>query len=202
VWTALRYGVLVAAVPWARHQARATAAFEDQAAWLAGHAAKSTVAALMRTSWRVVTTMVTRLVAEARDGVDRMTGLRLTGIEDKPCQEGHKYLMVVVAHDTGRVVWARQGRDQATVRAFFDALGPDRAALLTHVSCDGATGIHDVITERAGQALICRDPFHVQQWAGQAVDEIRRRITREAKATGQSATDSSSRWALLTTPRH
>jgi len=196
-----RHGVLVAAVPWARHQARATAAFEDQATWLAAHTAKSTVAALMRTSWRAVTTMVARVVAEARDGADRLQHLRRIGIDDKSYKKGHKYLMVVVDHDTGRVVWAKEGRDQATVRAFFDALGPARAARLTHVSCDGATWIHDVITERAPQALICMDPFHVQQWAGQAVDEVRRRITREAKAAGQSVTDSSSRWALLKTPQ-
>jgi transposase len=120
-----------------------------------------------------------------------------SGSTTSPTKKGHKYLMVVVDHDTGRVVWARQGRDQATVRAFFDALGPARAGLLTHVSCAGATWIHDVIAERAPQALICMDPFHVQQWAGQAVDEVRRRITREAKAASQPVTDSEDRGALL-----
>jgi transposase len=194
------HGVLVAAVPWARHKARATAPFEDQATWLAAHTAKSTVAALLRTSWRAVTTMVTRVVAEARDGVDRLEGLRRIGIDDKSYKKGHKYLMVVVDHGTGRVVWAKEGRDQATVRAFFDALGPVRAALLTHVSCDGAQWIHDVITERAPQALICMDPFHVQQWAGEAVDEVRRRITRQAKAEGRPVTIGPSRWALLKSP--
>ena len=194
------HGVLVAAVPWARHQARATAPFEDQAAWLSAHTAKSTVAALLRTSWRAVTTMVTRVVAEARDGVDRLEGLSRIGIDDKSYKKGHKYLMVVVDHGTGRVVWAKEGRDQDTVRAFFEALGPARAALLTHVSCDGATWIHDVITERAPLALICMDPFHVQQWAGEAVDEVRRRITREARAEGRPVTIGPSRWALLKSP--
>ena len=170
-------------------------------AWLAAHTAKTTVAALLRTSWRAVTTMVTRVVAEARDGVDRLAGLRRIGIDDKSYKKGHKYLMVVVDHDSGRVVWACEGRDKATVAAFFDALGPARAAQLTHVSCDGATWIHDVIAEQAPQALICMDPFHVQQWASKAVDEVRRRITREARAAGQAVTDASSRWALLKTPQ-
>lgn len=196
------HGVLVAAVPWARHRARSTAAFEDQAAWLTAHTAKSTVAVLMRTSWRSVTSMVARVVAEARAGVDRLEGLRRIGIDDKSYKKGHKYLMVVVDHDTGRVVWAKEGRDQDTVRAFFDALGARRAALLTHVSCDGATWIHDVITERAGQALICMDGFHVLQWATEAVDEVRRRITREAKTAGQSVVSGPTRWALLKSPLH
>ena len=156
----------------------------------------------MRTSWRSVTSMVARVVAEARAGVDRLKGLRRIGIDDKSYKKGHKYLMVVVDHDTGRVVWAKEGRDQATVQAFFDDLGEQRAALLTHVSCDGATWIHDVITERADQAMICMDPFHVLQWASEAVDEVRRRITRDAKAAGQLIATGSTRWALLKSPEH
>lgn len=72
-------------------------------------------------------------------------GLYRIGIDDKSYKKGHKYLMVVVDHDTGRVVWACQGHDQATVKAFFDALGPARAKMLTHVTCDGAQWIHQVI---------------------------------------------------------
>jgi len=194
------HGVLVARVPWARHGSRFTAAFEEQTAWLSAHAAKTTVSALMRTSWRSVTSMVARVVAEARAGTDRLEGLRRIGIDDKSYKKGHKYLMVVVDHDTGRVVWAREGRDQDTVRAFFDDLGPARAARLSHVSCDGAMWIHDVITERAGQALICMDGFHVLQWATEAVDEVRRRITREAKTAGQPVVTGPTRWALLKSP--
>jgi transposase len=197
-----RHGVIVAAVPWARHGSRFTTAFEDQVAWLTCHTAKSTVSVLMRTSWRSVTSMVARVVADARAGMDRLKGLRRIGIDDKSYKKGHKYLMVVVDHDTGRVVWAKEGRDQDTVRAFFDELGEQRAAQLTHVSCDGATWIHDVIGERAGQAVICMDPFHVMQWASEAVDEVRRRITRDAKAAGQPLALGSPRWALLKAPDH
>jgi len=42
------HGVVVAAVPWARHDARHTRAFDDQAAWLATHCAKSAVGELLR----------------------------------------------------------------------------------------------------------------------------------------------------------
>jgi len=42
------HGVVVCAVPWARHRSRFTRAFEDQAAWLAVNTSKSAVAELMR----------------------------------------------------------------------------------------------------------------------------------------------------------
>ena len=42
------HGVVVAAVPWARHGARFTRAFEDQVAWLAVNTSKTAVSQLMR----------------------------------------------------------------------------------------------------------------------------------------------------------
>ncbi len=47
-------------------------------------------------------------------------------------------ITVVIDHDSKRLVWAAPGRDKATVRKFFDALGQERSKLLTHVSADGA----------------------------------------------------------------
>ena len=38
--------------------------------------------------------------------------------------------------------------------------------------------------------------------AGEAVDEVRRRITREARAAGQPVTTGPTRWALLKSPQH
>jgi transposase len=80
----------------------------------------------------------------------------------------------VIDHDTGRLVWADKGRDSATLRRFFDVLGEDRAALLTHISADGAEWIHTVAAERAPQARVCLDAFHVVAWAAAALDAVRR----------------------------
>lgn len=64
-------------------------------------------------------------------------------------------------HDTGRLVGAGKGRDEATLRRFFDALGEERSALLTHISADGAEWIHTVAAGRAPQVLVCLDAYHV-----------------------------------------
>jgi transposase len=48
----------------------------------------------------------------------------------------------VVDHDTGRLVWAAEGRNSETILKFFHALGAERAKELTHVSADGAEWIH------------------------------------------------------------
>jgi transposase len=68
------HGVVVCAVPWARHRSRFTRAFEDQAAWLAVHCSKSAVAQLMRTSWRTVGGICERVAGEARRESDLLAG--------------------------------------------------------------------------------------------------------------------------------
>ena len=48
------HGVTVAAVPWARHGAGHTYAFDQQVAWLATQASKTAITVLMRIAWRTV----------------------------------------------------------------------------------------------------------------------------------------------------
>ncbi len=79
----------------------------------------------------------------------------------------------MVDHDTGRLVWAAEGRNSATLRRFFDALSEQRSAWLTHICADGAEWIHTVAAERAPQAEVRLDAFHVVAWAGTALDAVR-----------------------------
>lgn len=55
------HGVVVAHVPWARHDAGHTRAFDDQVAWLATQALKTTATVLMRVAWRTVGAIITRM---------------------------------------------------------------------------------------------------------------------------------------------
>jgi transposase len=155
------HGVVTAAVPWARHGAGHTRFFDDQVAWLAAACSKTTVTTLMRISWRTAGRIIERVSADALAGADPLAGLERIGIDEISYKKGHKYLTVVVSHDSGRLVWAAPGRDKATLRGFFDALGPERAAALTHVSADGADWIGAVVAEKAPAAVLCADPFHV-----------------------------------------
>jgi transposase len=158
-------GVVVAAVPWARPGSRFTSAFEDTCAWLVCHAALSVVAVLLRVAWRSVSDIVTRVVTDRAGQLDRLDGLRRIGIDEISYRKGQRYLLVVTCHDTGRLVWAGKDRNMVTLGGFFDDLGGDRAARLTHVSADGAQWIHDVVAARAPRAVLCLDALHVVAWA-------------------------------------
>jgi transposase len=189
------HGVVVAHVPWARPGAKHTWAFEDTCAWLAAHAAMSVLTVLLRIAWRTVAAIVTRVVADGRDTNDLLAGLTRIGIDEIAYRKGHRYLTVIVDHTTGRLVWAREGRNQDTLGKFFDQLGSERAKLLTHVSCDGAEWIHALVRERAPKAVICLDAFHVVMWTMKALDKVRVRTMTRAGITDRHAM-----WAVRKNP--
>jgi transposase len=194
------HGKITAAVPWARHDDRFSRPFEEFAAWKAAHMPWTRAAAELRVTWEALANITARVAADAAAGQDRLEGLRRIGIDEKSWGKGSgKYLVIVTDHDTSRVVWVAQGRDQATVRNFFAALGEERAGLLTHVSADGADWIHPVVREKAPQAELCLDAFHVVKWANERLDDLRRRLAAELRAAGrgdEAATLGAGLWAL------
>lgn len=198
------HGKITASVPWARHDDRFSRPFEAFAAWKAATMAWTRAAAELRISWEGLAGIVARIVADASAGTDRLEGLRRIGIDEKSWGKGSdKFLVIVTDHDSGKVAWIAEGRDQATVNKFFDALGTERAKRLTHVSADGAEWIHPVVKKRAPQAELCLDAFHIVKWAGEKLDELRTRTARELRAAGredQAATIGKGLWALRKKP--
>lgn len=175
------HGPTVIQVPWARHAVGHTRDFDDTVAWLATQCSKTAVVELMRIAWRTVGAIVARVSADIDARVDRLAGLRRIGIDEISYKRGHRYLTVVVDHDTGALVWAAAGRDEATLRSFFDLLGDERGAAITHVTADAAPWIAAVVAERAPNAIRCADAFHVVAWATDALDEVRRQAWNEAR---------------------
>ena len=168
---------------------------------------------LLRVAWRTVGAIVTRVNADVDAKVDRLDGLRRIGIDEISYKRGHRYLIVVVDHDTGALVWAGPGRNDAALHVFFDQLGPERAAPLTHVSADMADWIARVVARRAPNAVRCADPFHVVAWGIDALDVERRRAwnaaagrlktgtrPRNARSTGTAARSKRARYALWKNP--
>jgi transposase len=180
-------GVVVAAVPWARHGSRFTRWFEDVVAWLARHTSKHAVTQLLRITWRTVGSIVARVVAAARADNDPFEGLTRIGIDEISFKRGQRYLTVVVDHDSGRLVWAAPGRDKKTLARFFDALGRSRSWKLRLVSADAADWIAAVVRSRCMNARLVLDPFHIVAWATDALDEVRREVWNAARQSGASA---------------
>jgi transposase len=158
----------------------------------------------MRVSWYTVGRIIERVVVDerARQG-DPLDALRRAGIDELSYRVGQRYITVVVDHDTGRLVWAREGRDKETVSRFFAELGAERKARLELISSDMGEWITRVVAAECPQVTLCLDPFHIVALATEALDEVRREVWNQARRQGDTATArflKGSRWALWKRP--
>jgi transposase len=199
-------GVRVEAVPWARPGARHTRDFEDVVAFCAQQMAKTPITALLRVAWDTVGAIVERVVADHLDA-DRLAGLVMIGVDEISYRRGQRYLTQVCDHTSGAIVWARPGRDAATLQAFFDELGDGGRASIRAISIDMNGGYEKAIRDRQADdpdfdPEVCFDPFHVVQLAGRAVDEVRRAEWNTAgkSKSGHGRWVKSVRWSLLKAP--
>src|SRR5680860_513977 len=195
-----------AAVPCARPRSGFTRDFEDLVAFLATKTDKTTITRISRVDWDTVGRICERVVADGLDP-ERLDGLVNIGVDEVSWRRHHQYLTLVADHDTKKIVWGAPGKDTATLDAFFDDLGPDRAARLEAVSMDmGAAFNKSVRAEgHAPQAIICIDPFHAVQLVTDALDVVRRVAWNELRQLpdqGAAKRFKGARSALLKRPEN
>ena len=180
------HGIVTAAVPWAYPGSSFTKEFDLTVAWLATYLPRSTVSEYMRIDWATVGRCISRTLNDIEpERSRRLNGLVNIGIDETSYKKGHKYITVVVNHDTNTVVWAAPGHGKKVLEQFYRCLTPEQLAGIKVVTGDGAKWITECVNRFTPEAERCVDPFHVVQWAMEALDEVRREIWREAHAEAQ-----------------
>jgi transposase len=177
--------VRVELVPWADPGSWFTRDFEEHVAYLAQTTDKTTIVNTMRVAWRTVGNIVARVIDHFRPG-DPLEGLTHIGVDELSYRRHHEYITVVIDHVAKRVVWARPGKDAATLGEFFKALGPDRCKKLEAVTIDMSAAYIKAVTEASPAATLIFDRFHVQRLAHVALDEVRRAEVRGLKGTEEA----------------
>ncbi len=77
----------------------------------------------------------------------RCKDLKMIGIDETSYKKGHKYLTVIVNHDTNEVVWCHEGHGKEVLKIFFDSLSIEELSNIKLVSADGARWINDTLDE-------------------------------------------------------
>ena len=107
--------------------------------WLVAHTSRSVVSELMRIEWHTVGDVCTRVYKDLESGAtSRFDGLVNIGIDETSYKKGHKYLTVVLNHDTNSVVWCSAGFGKEVLSRFFELLTPEQRDSICCVSADGA----------------------------------------------------------------
>jgi transposase len=175
------HGSIVADVPWAYPGSRFTKDFDLTVGWLAVYLPRSAVSEYMRIDWKTVGRCVSRTLHEIEPERNvRLNGLVCIGIDETSYKKGHKYITVVLNHETNAVVWAAPGHGKTVLEQFYRQLTPEQLASIKVVTGDGARWITDCINEFTPNCERCVDPFHVVEWAMDALDEVRREVWRKA----------------------
>ena len=171
-------GVHVESMPWVRGKQQMTHALLVTLATWARALPWEQVARLFRCSWGTVATAVEEAVAVglAHRDLDHLTHI---GIDETSRKRGHVYGTNVYDLARKRLVWSGEGRTTDTLNAFFDFLGPEKTAALAGICCDMWHPYIDVIKDRAGQAVLVFDKFHIVSHLMKAVDQVRRDEIRE-----------------------
>ena len=133
------HGVLVAKVPWARHDTDYTYDFETAVTWLALHTTAKDVAEYFRIGWHTVGSIANRVQKSLEEvETNRFDDLVKIGIDETSYKKGHKYMAVIINHETGHLIWAKKGHGKEILSEFFKILTVEQRASIKFVTADGA----------------------------------------------------------------
>ena len=173
-------------VPWARHDSDFTRPFEDAVGLMAQRTDRTAVSQLFGIAWVTVGKIAERLVAELLDP-DRLARLRRIGVDEISFRKRHRYLTIVTDHDTGDVVWVGEGQTSELLESFFKSLPPGACEAIEVVTMDMSQAYQKAVRKCLPRAVIAFDHFHIAKLANEALNEVRRQLARELRATDPDA---------------
>ena len=168
------------APPWSRKQSGFTLLFEAFVMALVKEMPMSSIATLVDEHdtriWRIASGYVKR----AREKED-FTSTTKVGCDETSTRKGHNYVTVFADMDTGKVLFATEGRDSGTIKAFSKELRKrkGRPKQVKEITMDMSPAYISGVAKFFPKAGVTFDKFHVIQALNRALDEIRRKEQAE-----------------------
>lgn len=128
---------------------------------------------------------IDKATLQAEFGKTIYDGLKRLAIDEIAVKKGHNYMTVVLDYDTGRVVWMGEGRQNATIDAFFEAMPTEVREGIEAVAIDMWEPYINAVKRWCRQADVVFDLFHVVKAFNKVIDDIRNEEYRNADATGR-----------------
>ena len=102
-------------------------------------------------------------------------GPRAIGIDEIAVRKGHSYRIVVSDLVRKRPIWfGGTDRSEASMREFYDWLGPRKARKIRLAVMDVWKPFRNVAQEKVPQAASLFDKFHIMRHLGEALDKVRK----------------------------
>jgi transposase len=102
-------------------------------------------------------------------------GPRAVGIDEISIRKGHSYRIVVSDLDRKRPIWfGGEDRSEASMAQFYDWLGCKKSRKIKLAVMDMWKPFRTVTEDKAPQAAILFDKFHIMRHLGEALDKVRK----------------------------
>jgi transposase len=111
-------------------------------------------------------------------------GPKVIGIDEISIRKGHTYRIVVSDLERRRPIWfGGENRSEESLNCFFDELGPKKASKIRLAVMDMWKPFEKSTRQKAPQAAILYDKFHIIRHLNEALDKIRK--SEYARLTGK-----------------
>jgi len=97
------------------------------------------------------------------------------GIDEISVRKGHTYRIVVSDLHRKRPIWfGGEDRSEASMAMFYAGLGPEKSSKIKLIVMDMWKPFRNVAKDKAPQAAILFDKFHIMRHLGEALDKVRK----------------------------
>ena len=166
--------------PWARRQSGFTLLFEALVMALAKEMPVSKIGELVGEHdtriWRIIFGYVSRAYAKKN-----FAGAKNIGVDETSAKKGHNYVTLFADMDCGEVLFATEGKDGQTMKAFIEELPSHEAEAkqVKELAMDMSPAFIAGAANFLPEAAITFDRFHVMKFLNAAVDSVRRQEVKQ-----------------------
>ncbi len=122
--------------------------------------------------------------------------LEYVSIDEIANKKGHDYLAVVMNLDSGKVIWAGEGRKEEDIDKFFDTLNKEEKERIRAVSIDMRPAYINSAKKNRPSADIVFDKFHIVKKFSGAINNLRNSEYRKASGKNKEVLKGT-KWLLL-----
>ena len=175
------HGIHACEVSFAFPGSHFTKDFEYNIVFMAKNETKKAIAEAMRIDWATVGNIISRIHSVMEpDPLKRWETVYMLGLDESSYKKGHKYFTNIVDIGGSQVIGCVIGYTEAALNAYFEQIPEKYRLQVKMVAGDGADWITRVQKKWFPNAVRCVDPFHVDEWATDALDQVRNRAYKEA----------------------
>jgi transposase len=180
------HGILQSPTPWAEPNSRYTLMFEQLALSVLQECTIAGAAKILRVSWGTAWNLMEKAVQR---GLNRKKSekLRYLGVDEKSNKKGHNYFTLIYNIDKGTVEHIADERSEQSLRGYYQGLSQEQRSSIEAVAMDMWKPYIKATEAMLGPHKIVIDRFHVMKHMNRAVNEVRKKESRELDVKGDNS---------------